>query len=344
MSNLRFEVFVSSTFRDLQQERQAVLEAILEMGNIPAGMEIFPASATTPWELIESIIEGIDYYVLIIGGKYGSISEEGISYTEKEFEAALRHGVPILAFLHKEPGTLPLNNSETDEEARVKLEDFRGKVERSCHCKYWDSAEQLRAQVIVGLNFAIKTNPRPGWLRGDGVNNQELLLQVAELSSRVEKLRAQNAELEKDRSRFGVEDIAGLEDTYEMTFSEGRAPSDLKLKVSWSEIFFFLAEDLLHGLSEREVASGLWAFVSGLHDFDAQMSNGHVSRECVEQISVQLLGLDLIEPVTVGRNKTRRSGGKTTQIPYKARGWQLTPKGKSLLVSKRVIRKPRAEQ
>ena len=40
----RYQVFISSTFRDLVQERQEVLKAVLEIDHMPAGMELFPAS------------------------------------------------------------------------------------------------------------------------------------------------------------------------------------------------------------------------------------------------------------------------------------------------------------
>jgi hypothetical protein len=76
----RYQIFVSSTFRDLREERQAALDAILELSHFPAGMEIFPAADATPWELIRAIIADLDYYVLIIGGKYGSTGPDGVSY------------------------------------------------------------------------------------------------------------------------------------------------------------------------------------------------------------------------------------------------------------------------
>src|SRR5438132_13811207 len=100
MASPRFQVFVSSTFRDLKDERQAVLSAILEMNHFPAGMEIFPASDDTPWELINRIIDQSDYYVVIIGSVYGSTDEDGISYTEKEYDLARQLKKPVLAFLH----------------------------------------------------------------------------------------------------------------------------------------------------------------------------------------------------------------------------------------------------
>jgi hypothetical protein len=39
----RLQVFISSTFLDLKEERQAAVEAVLRAGHIPAGMELFSA-------------------------------------------------------------------------------------------------------------------------------------------------------------------------------------------------------------------------------------------------------------------------------------------------------------
>lgn len=68
----RYQVFVSSTFRDLQDERREVMQALLEMDCIPAGMEMFPAADEQAWQLITGVIDQSDYYALIVGGRYGS--------------------------------------------------------------------------------------------------------------------------------------------------------------------------------------------------------------------------------------------------------------------------------
>jgi hypothetical protein len=69
----RDQVFVSSTFQDLQDERQEVMQAILELDCIPAGMELFPAANEEQWTLIKKVINDCDYYIVITAGRYGSI-------------------------------------------------------------------------------------------------------------------------------------------------------------------------------------------------------------------------------------------------------------------------------
>lgn len=79
----RYQVFVSSTYMDLVEERLEVIKALLELDCIPCGMEYFPAASEESWSYIASLIDQCDYYVVIVGGRYGSTTEEGISFTEK---------------------------------------------------------------------------------------------------------------------------------------------------------------------------------------------------------------------------------------------------------------------
>jgi len=51
----RLQVFVSSTFSDLRDERQAAVEAILVAGHIPAGMELFTSGDESQMEAIKQL-------------------------------------------------------------------------------------------------------------------------------------------------------------------------------------------------------------------------------------------------------------------------------------------------
>src|SRR3954453_18062379 len=94
----RYQVFVSSTFVDLQVERQHAIQALLALDCIPSGMELFPASDDDQWTLIKRVIDDCDYSLLILAGRYGSIGIDGIGYTEKEYDYAVSVKKPIIAF------------------------------------------------------------------------------------------------------------------------------------------------------------------------------------------------------------------------------------------------------
>src|SRR4051812_36796802 len=98
----KLQVFVSSTFSDLIVERQAAVEAILTAGHIPAGMELFSAGDESQMEVIKQWIDESDVYLLILGGRYGSIeSKRGKSYTHLEYEYALSKNKPLFACVIK---------------------------------------------------------------------------------------------------------------------------------------------------------------------------------------------------------------------------------------------------
>ena len=61
----KYQVFVSSTYRDLKDERKEVSQAILESGCFPAGMELWPASNKRQWDVIKKVIDDCDYYLLL---------------------------------------------------------------------------------------------------------------------------------------------------------------------------------------------------------------------------------------------------------------------------------------
>jgi hypothetical protein len=115
----RYQVSVSSTYLDLKEERHAVIMALLQLNAIPSGMELFPAADEDAWTLIKSVIDDCDYYLLVVGGKYGSVDPvEDISYTEKEYDYAIECGKPVMAFLHGDPDSIPVGKAEKSEEAQ----------------------------------------------------------------------------------------------------------------------------------------------------------------------------------------------------------------------------------
>ena len=95
----KLQVFVSSTYVDLIEERQRAVQAILDAGHIPAGMELFKAGKTQ-METIKKWIDESDVYCLILGGRYGSVEEEsGLSYTQLEYEYALSKEKNVFAIV-----------------------------------------------------------------------------------------------------------------------------------------------------------------------------------------------------------------------------------------------------
>ncbi|HLP18764.1 MAG TPA: DUF4062 domain-containing protein [Chitinophagales bacterium] len=176
----RYQVFVSSTSEDLKEERMEVLHALLELDCIPCGMEYFPASSESQWQYIMQLIDNCDYYMVILGNRYGSEAEDGKSYTQKEYEYAVSKGIPVIGFFHRDPNSLPVNRSESSPEKQEKLKQFR-KLIQSRLAKPWESAKDLGGVVSRSLVQEMKHNPRLGWVRAselDKLPTSEEMLKV----------------------------------------------------------------------------------------------------------------------------------------------------------------------
>jgi Domain of unknown function (DUF4062) len=126
-----FRIFISSTQKDLKDERKAVIEQVLQAGHIPSGMEMFNAGNTEDLRVIEHAIDQCDVYVVIVGARFGSTKTDdtGVekSFTQIEFEYATRAKKPILGFLmgdaefKKKRDALPADDVEKPYEERLRL-------------------------------------------------------------------------------------------------------------------------------------------------------------------------------------------------------------------------------
>ena len=166
----RYQVFISSTFADLKDERNMVMQAVLERKCFPAGMELFPAIDKEQFEYIKKVIDDSDYYLLIIGARYGSMDDNGVSFTEKEYDYAVKKGIPVIAFLHSDISSIPLGKTDGDKKLLKKLEAFRSKVQTGRLVNYWKNAHDLKAKVISSLVDVFEEEPKIGWVRADTVS------------------------------------------------------------------------------------------------------------------------------------------------------------------------------
>ena len=194
----KYQVFISSTYKDLKPARLKVRDAILSMYHFPVGMEMFGALDEDQWEVIKRDIDASDYYVLIIGKMFGSeVPGEGISYTQKEYRYAVKQRIPVLAFLMKDDAKVARSFQETDKDRIKKLKNFRKEVETGRTVSYWSNPDELAGQVIFSLARQIVRKQRPGWVRASEFDIEKSHAELLELTEKVRELENENAELRK---------------------------------------------------------------------------------------------------------------------------------------------------
>lgn len=183
----RYQIFISSTFADLEEERKSVMEAVLESNSFPAGMEMFPAIDIEQFEYIKKLIDKSDYYILVIAGRYGSLADDGMSYTEKEYMYAVEKKIPILCFIRRDIESIPARNTDQDRGLKEKLVAFRKKAASNRIVKFWDDKNELKNAISNSLNESFKTMPRTGWVRATSDNTKNDSLSVEQIYEKLKK-------------------------------------------------------------------------------------------------------------------------------------------------------------
>ena len=182
----RYQIFVSSTFRDLEEERGKVMETILNFNCFPAGMELFPAMDEDIFKYIKRIIDESDYYLLIIGGRYGSVDKGGVSWTEREYDYAVSKGIPVLVFDHEDFTKLPTNKTDQGRK-RIKLAAFKKKASTGRLIKQWTNKDDLALAVSNSLARVLDLQPRIGWVRADSIPSVDTKREIERLREEIIK-------------------------------------------------------------------------------------------------------------------------------------------------------------
>ena len=334
MLDRRHQVFVSSTYTDLVKERSEVMQALLELECMPAGMELFPAANDTQWEWIKRVIDESDYYIVIVAARYGSTSREsGLSFTEMEYRYAIERGKPVIGFLLEDVSQVPTKNSEQQATKQKKLVAFRDLVKTRL-CKYYTSPPDLGAKVSRSITQLKKQHPTPGWVRAS-------VLDSLTSSDEILALTRENEELKHRIEAYGLEEpktlatLASGSEKFKLDFSFVRealneATGRFKksgeewssVLLSWDDMFSRIGPTMLKEMNAYWSPAGSLTFLAEARASRAlarkypreRFREFRVSTGCINTILLQLRALKLIE---LDDEKQ----------------WQLTPYGDNYLVS-----------
>lgn len=329
----KHQVFVSSTYNDLVEERKQVIHALLELDCIPAGMELFPATDEDAWSLIKEVIDGCDYYLLIIAGKYGSQNSEGVSYTEMEYNYAVSSNKPIITFLHEDIEKLPSSHVEKSDQGKEKLNNFREQAKHR-HCKFWNGAEDLGGKVSRSIIQLKKRHPSDGWVPGRYAADDKMLREIEEMRAKIAELEIK-ALINDDGPPKNSDELAQGDELIEYSAAirhtkEGEKVKT-KLSVTWDKMFSYCGAALVgecdNEALEDKIQLAFWHAVPDKYvEFNtkAGLSVPYVMRD---KIKVQLQALGLM-----------KQGIKKRAVSDTKNYWTLTSYGEKYLLQISAIK------
>ena len=326
--NRKLQIFISSTFEDLRDERQAAVEGVLLAKHIPAGMELFTAGDASQLEVIKKWIKESDVYLLILGGRYGSIEPtSGLSYSEIEYDFAVANDMPQFALVLNDEAVHRKRAAgliaPVDLGVAAKLLAFREKV-LSKSSKFVDDPRDIKIGVLQSLHDIELRTGLVGWVRSNEVRQDPVALeQLAAMADVNHALRLQLEEMERMAAQAkrapAVADLVPLESEVNIRMEgEQYKTGSRAFKVvttTWRDLFAVIAMKLLAPTNDetlnRQVAREL--------GYSSNEINPKVALRDWETVRAQFLSLEYVS-ITYG----------TTMAQTGALFWNLTDLGKEI--------------
>lgn len=253
-------------------------------------MENFIATDNEQFDVIKRIIDLCDYYVLIIGGRYGSVNAAtGKSYTEMEYDYAIEKGIPVLAFAIDDIKNLPDDKKDSNDLYKAKLTVFREKALKNRLAGIWGNKDELAYKVFAALVNAKQEFDRPGWVRGGEYDEKTLLEKICTLNDENQKLK-EEIEKRKLASKDIFDDVA-YKQKIKLHFQEnifiyysGMQLGEKDIELSYEEIFKQVSLSFLTEGTQKDFENAVNNLVSGYH----------TSTKTILKIKAQFLILGLI--------------------------------------------------
>lgn len=338
MSEKRYQVFVSSTYSDLQAERSILTQVLPTIGCLPCGLDLNPVGLSA-WTAIKKLIDEADYYLLLLGSRYGTLSPSGISYTHMEYVYAATKQKPILVLMNEAPESRPAHFQEKTPEGRRQFSDFRNLLQKGL-VAYWSDEQNLEICVRNHLPQLIKQRPSTGWVRATALTSPEQAREIEHLKQRI-------SELEHEREQWLSQQAAGAgqlaqgQDLFEVAYrckayAAGNCEDiATRSQLSWNTIFMSFAPHLSKPQHEEFMAARLAEQLQegALKDVQNQRPKAHAVTDIVvapltfNTIKIQLRTLGLIRRVPRDDSRT---------------WWQLTANGEHYLNQLMTVRRKSA--
>lgn len=320
----KLQVFVSSTFTDLIEERQAAVSAILKAGHIPAGMELFTAADRSQMDIIKNWIDESDVYMLILGGRYGSIEPTtGKSYTELEYDYAVEQGKALFAVVIKEEAlekkVKEYGTDFLERDEPKSLSEFKKKV-LSNISSFFEDVKDIRLCVHESLSDFSANRKLKGWV------SAEEIIDTHDLAEEIKKLNEENRKLKSDieskdkkiKSLLNNKDsefreLAEVLNEIKITIPKTQTKADNDIETNLLNIFVTCKDSFVNGITNdinmKDWENFLFYEVSPTLKIHGLMENEKVTgvryrRYVVTELGTKLLAY--VEKEQIKKNKEKK--------------------------------------
>ncbi|MNS27835.1 hypothetical protein D3C71_824060 [compost metagenome] len=322
MLDTRYQIFISTSGRDMQPERMVLSQTLVGMGFFAWGLEHRTPLTTT---LARRQIDECDYVILLLGSQYGEQAISGVSYLSLEYEYALSQAKPIIVFMHEQPENREIDLQETHPQLKDKFLAFRKKLLHEAeHIFYFKTPRELELAVRLNIPLMVEQHMGQGWVPAHQA--QQLQDEIRLLRSKILQLEQRVIEPSTQLNEVAPQDVFAFE--YQIqAFQDGNF-KELKRQrqMTWSQLLSVLAKRFETAVPEENFAACLNEYLNqaGLEDARQELPRAHavacaqINHKALFRIKNQMQSQGWIVPT-----QTEQSYGL----------WKLTTKAQKILLS-----------
>lgn len=322
MLDTRYQIFISTSGRDMQPERMVLSQTLVGMGFFAWGLEHRTPLTTT---LARRQIDECDYVILLLGSQYGEQAISGVSYLSLEYEYALSQAKPIIVFMHEQPENREIDLQETHPQLKDKFLAFRKKLLHEAeHIFYFKTPRELELAVRLNIPLMVEQYGGQGWVPAHQA--QQLQDEIRLLRSKILQLEQRLTEPSTQLNEVAPQDVFAFE--YQIqAFQDGNF-KELKRQrqMTWSQLLSVLAKRFETAMPEENFAACLNEYLNqaGLEDARQELPRAHavacaqINHKALFRIKNQMQSQGWIVPT-----QTEQSYGL----------WKLTTKAQKILLS-----------
>lgn len=322
MLDTRYQIFISTSGRDMQPERMVLSQTLVGMGFFAWGLEHRTPLTTT---LARRQIDECDYVILLLGSQYGEQSISGVSYLSLEYEYALSQAKPIIVFMHEQPENREIDLQEIHPQLKDKFLAFRKKLLHEAeHIFYFKTPRELELAVRLNIPLMVEQHMGQGWV--PAYQAHQLEDEIKLLKSKILQLEQRLIEPSTQLKEVAPQDIFAFE--YQIrAFQDGNF-KELKRQrqMTWSQLLSVLAKRFETAMPEENFAACLNEYLNqaGLEDARQELPRAHavacaqINHKALFRIKNQMQSQGWIVPT-----QTEQSYGL----------WKLTTKAQKILLS-----------
>ncbi|WP_335973990.1 DUF4062 domain-containing protein [Acinetobacter calcoaceticus] len=322
MLDTRYQIFISTSGRDMQPERMVLSQTLVGMGFFAWGLEHRTPLTTT---LARRQIDECDYVILLLGSQYGEQSISGVSYLSLEYEYALSQTKPIIVFMHEQPENREIDLQEIHPQLKDKFLAFRKKLLHEAeHIFYFKTPRELELVIRLNIPLMVEQHMGQGWV--PAYQAHQLEDEIKLLKSKILQLEQRLTEPSTQLNEVAPQDIFAFE--YQIqAFQDGNF-KELKRQrqMTWSQLLSVLAKRFETAMPEENFAACLNEYLNqaGLEDARQELPRAHavacaqINHKALFRIKNQMQSQGWIVPT-----QTEQSYGL----------WKLTTKAQKILLS-----------